>query len=74
MPAISTSFSCQLSRTLIACPPPSPPPREIEWICEKPVAWGEMVREAAEVEGEGGVCDMPLYLRDGWGFYVSAGG
>lgn len=21
--------------------------------------------EAAEVEGEGGVCDMPLYLRDG---------
>lgn len=27
LPAISTSFSCQLSSTLIACPPPSPPPR-----------------------------------------------
>lgn len=29
------TFSCQLSKTLMAWPPPSPPPRE--WICEKPV-------------------------------------
>jgi hypothetical protein len=32
----SHTFSCQLSKTLIACPPPSPPPRACT--CEKPVA------------------------------------
>ena len=57
-PAISTSFSCQLSSTLIACPPPSPPPLEL--ICEKPVDCGVIARVEA-----GEVCelwDMPLYL------------
>ena len=38
-PAISTSFSCQLSKTLIACPPPSPPPLECIW--ENPVDCGD---------------------------------
>ena len=57
-PAISTSFSCQLSSTLIACPPPSPPP--LDCICENPpVAWG--VRDdRPELGCE--VCDIPLYL------------
>jgi hypothetical protein len=57
-PAISINFSCQLSNTLIACPPPSPPPREC--ICEKPVAWGEMFFVFADVGCE--LCAMPLYL------------
>ena len=46
-PAISTSFSCQLSKTLMACPPPSPALRD--WICEKPVCCGESPRDEAEV-------------------------
>lgn len=46
-PAISISFSCQLSSTLIACPPPSPVLRDC--ICEKPVACGVVFR----VEDEG---------------------
>jgi len=53
-PAISTSFSCQLNSTLIACPPPSPVLREC--ICEKPVACGVMFL----VEDAGVVCAMPL--------------
>lgn len=57
-PAISTSFSCQLSRTLIACPPPSPPPREC--ICENPVDCGDIERVEADEGCE--VWDMPLYL------------
>jgi hypothetical protein len=48
------TFSCQLSNTLIAWPPPSPPPRE--WTCEKPVAWGVMLR----VLLAGAACAMPL--------------
>lgn len=61
-PAISTSFSCQLRSTLIACPPPSPPP--LEWTCENPVDWGESERIDVEVGWE--LCDMPLYLRIKW--------
>lgn len=57
-PAISTHFSCQLNNTLIAWPPPSPPPRECT--CEKPVGCGDMVRKEAEVDCE--EWDMPLYL------------
>lgn len=56
-PAISTNFSCQLNSTLIACPPPSPPP--LEPICEKPVACGVNARLEAEDDPE--VCDIPLY-------------
>jgi len=55
-PAISTTFSCQLSSTLIACPPPSPPP--LEPICENPVGCGVIARVEAEVGWE--VWDMPL--------------
>lgn len=29
------------------------------------------MREAAEVEAEGEVCDMPLYLRDGGGVMLT---
>ena len=58
-PASSTSFSCQLRSTLIAWPPPSPPPRE--WIWEKPVDWGDIEERVVGLEGAG-VCDMPLYL------------
>ena len=57
-PAISTSFSCQLSSTLIACPPPSPPPLECIW--EKPVGCGDRARVEAEEGWE--LCDIPLYL------------
>lgn len=56
-PAISTHFSCQLNNTLIAWPPPSPPPRECT--CENPVGCGDMVRKEAEVDCE--EWDMPLY-------------
>ncbi len=58
-PAISTSFSCQLRSTLMACPPPSP--LALGWICENPVDWGESERIEVAVCWE--VCDMPLYLR-----------
>lgn len=58
-PAISTNFSCQLSNTLIACPPPSPPPLECIW--ENPVGCGESARVEAEECGE--LCDIPLYLE-----------
>ena len=51
----------------MAWPPPSPPLREC--ICEKPVDCGDMDERVVLVvwlwvEGAG-VCDMPLYLRDG---------
>lgn len=60
-PAISTNFSCQLSSTLIACPPPSPPP--LDCICENPpVAWG-VIDDRPELGCE--VCAIPLYLRGG---------
>lgn len=48
------TFSCQLSNTLMAWPPPSPPPRE--WTCEKPVVWGVRLR----VLVAGVACAMPL--------------
>ncbi|KAL9043933.1 MAG: hypothetical protein Q9214_002897, partial [Letrouitia sp. 1 TL-2023] len=58
-PTISTSFSCQLSNTLIACPLPSPAPT-LECICERPDGCGLRAREdATEVWEE---CAMPLYL------------
>ena len=57
-PTISTNFSCQLRRTLMACPPPSPALRECIW--EKPVGCGESPR--VEAEGVCEVCDIPLYL------------
>lgn len=57
-PAISTNFSCQLSKTLIAWPPPSPPP--LECICEKPVGCGDIERVEADEGCE--LWDMPLYL------------
>lgn len=57
-PAISTNFSCQLSRTLIDWPPPSPPP--LEWICEKPVVCG--VNGLVDALEDCDVWDMPLYL------------
>lgn len=53
----SHTFSCQLSSTLMAWLPPSPPPRA--WTWEKPVAWGVMLR----VELAAFVCAIPLYLR-----------
>ena len=60
VPAISTSFSCQLSSTLMACPPPSPPP--LDCICENPpVAWG-VIEDRPELGWD--VCDIPLYLMD----------
>jgi hypothetical protein len=52
----SHTFSCQLSRTLIAWPPPSPPPRVWTWV--NPVACGVTLRVLFEGEG----CAMPLYL------------
>ena len=58
-PAISTNFSCQLNKTLITCPPPSP--ALLDCICEKPVGWGDKPREEAEETGCE-VCDIPLYL------------
>lgn len=66
-PAISTTFSCQLNSTLIACPPPSPPPREC--ICENPVVCGDMDERGVELVwlAGAGECDMPLYLREGRG-------
>ena len=59
-PAISTNFSCQLSSTLIACPPPSPPP--LDCICEKPPVACGVIDGRPELGCE--VCDIPLYLRD----------
>jgi hypothetical protein len=65
-PATSTTFSCQLSKTLIAAPllsfcAPGLPP-----ICEKPVLWGvrlDPARFAGVDEEEGEDEDaMPLYL------------
>lgn len=53
--ATKLTFSCQLSNTLMAWPPPSPPPRL--WICEKPVGWGVMLRVVLPV---GFDCAMPL--------------
>jgi hypothetical protein len=50
------TFSCQLRRTLIAWPPPSPPPRE--WTCENPVACGVRFRDVLAAFD----CAMPLYL------------
>ena len=59
-PTISTSFSCQLRSTLIACPPPSPGP--LDDICEKPVPCGDSFFDEAAVGCE--PCDMPLYLLE----------
>ena len=59
-PAISTSFSCQLSSTLMAWPLPSPPPTR-EWIWEKPVDCGDRTFEE-EAEDGCEVWAMPLYL------------
>lgn len=59
VPAISTTFSCQLNNTLIICPPPSPPPKDRPPTCEKPVSCGE----TPDLEAEGVVCDIPLYLE-----------
>ena len=59
-PTISTNFSCQLSSTLIACPPPSPGP--LDEICENPVPCGDSFFDEAAVGCE--PCDMPLYLNE----------
>jgi hypothetical protein len=48
------TFSCQLSSTLIAWPPPSPPPRACA--CEKPVGCGAIL----VVFAGGEACAMPL--------------
>jgi hypothetical protein len=69
-PATSTTFSCQLRRTLIAAPLDSPPPGRVP-CCEKPVDWGVSMLarprdwrpEAEEEEEEDVLPDMPLYLR-----------
>lgn len=59
-PAISTSFSCQLSNTLIWWPVPSPP-KFRDCICEKPVLCGERCCFDGVDPPEDRV-DMPLYL------------
>lgn len=53
------TFSCQLSRTLMAWPPPSPPPLACPW--EKPVACGVICLddEAEDIEDWA----IPLYLQ-----------
>lgn len=65
-PAISTTFSCQLSSTLIACPLLSvPDPIFLPPICEKPVDCGVMLGLPGDgVEEVAAVweADMPLYL------------
>ena len=66
-PAISTTFSCQLSSTLMAWAPPSPPPMR-GWTCEKPVGWGE----TALADGAVGATAMPLYLQPKQGASAAA--
>ena len=59
IPATSTNFSCQLNNTLIACPPPSPPPT-LPPICENPVACGVSERDPPAEPAEEGGADIPL--------------
>lgn len=66
-PATSTTFSCQLSKTLIAVPVDSlaPPGRPPAWL--KPVCCGVTRVGVRGVLPEEDVDAMPLYLRDWFG-------
>jgi hypothetical protein len=80
-PATSTTFSCQLSKTLMAVPVDSfaPPGRPPAWL--KPVCCGvTLVGVRGALPGDG-VDAMPLYLRSGkscapaslaWGWVVGS--
>jgi hypothetical protein len=54
------TFSCQLRNTLMACPPPSAPPKFLPPACEKPLACGVtfLLWFAAGCDVP---CAMPLY-------------
>lgn len=54
---VRLTFSCQLNRTLMVCPPPSALP--LEAICEKPVACGVIWRDVPACPEP---CPIPLYL------------
>lgn len=56
----SHTFSCQLSSTLMACPPPSPPPKFRPEACVNPPAWAMLFRDAEFAAG-GATKPIPLY-------------